>query len=527
MHRQSEGVALEAARPAAPPLDALRQLADFIDRRPVIVLPVWIVAYFTVLWRPAHRPLWYDELFTYYVSMSPTWERFWGSVRFVDLNPPLGYLFVRSSIALFGDTPFTARIPSMLAFLFASLLTSHLISRRFGGGFGLATLGIFWSFSLTSYAVEVRCYGILIAFFCTAAWCWLRAAESSGWTKWHAGLAIAITSMFLTHCFSPPFAAAIGAGELVRTMVARRIDKRVWAALLAPLIVLPFYVPLVSNVRQVITPVAFQSTLISIPKFYLAILAPLLPAIGMILLYWLATHRRGARLPWGELAKPHEIAFSIAAFLAPSITISYCIYSGLPFWPRHGIGAVLGGTLMVAGLLAGVARRNSKVAVAAAGLILIAFCVTKAGTGKLIEEYENTSTAYRTIRPELPFVTASGLTFLEMDHREGLEFINRLYYLTDKESAVRYHTNIFEWLPVLQRWFPVRAHVAGYRDFASKNHRFLVLATRGFPEDWLLQKLRDDGAQIRLIQELKTGYRDHELYEVTVWSKNQNDPRPE
>lgn len=516
MHRQSEGLALEADRPAVRPVDWLRQLADVIDRRPFLVLPVWIVAYFSVLWPAAHRPLWYDELFTYYVSMSPTWERFWGSVRFVDLNPPLGYLFVRASIALFGDTPFNARIPSMLAFLFASLLTSHLISRRWGGGFGLATLGIFWSFTLTSYAVEVRCYGILLAFFCTATMCWLNATEFSCWTSWHTGLALAIAAMFLTHCFSPPFAAAIGAGELVRTMVAKRVDKRVWAALLAPLCVLPLYIPLVKNAQQVLTPVAFQSTLISIPKFYLAILAPLLPAIGFILLYWLATHRKGAQIPWGELAKPHEIAFCVAAFLAPSITISYCIYSGLPFWPRHGIGAVLAGTLMLAGLLAGVARRNSRVAVAAAGVILILFCVTKAGTGKLVERYQNISTAYRTIRPELPFVTASGLTFLEMDHREAPGFIQRLYDLTDRESAVRYHTNIFEYLPVLKQWFPIRANIAPYRDFTSRNRQFLVLATQGFPEDWLLLKLAEDGAQIRLLREENTGYRDRELYEVTL-----------
>ncbi len=64
-----------AVGPAARIVRALRQLADLIDRKPALVLPVWIAAYFGVLWGPAHRPLWYDELFTYYVSMSPTWER--------------------------------------------------------------------------------------------------------------------------------------------------------------------------------------------------------------------------------------------------------------------------------------------------------------------------------------------------------------------------------------------------------------------------------------------------------------------
>ncbi len=482
-----------------------------------MLLPLWIAAYFAVLWCPAHRPFWYDELFTYYASMSPTFQHFWGCLRNVDLNPPLHYLFVRCGIVLFGDTPFTARIPVMVAFLVASLIVFHLVSRRLGGGFGLAALGIFWSFAITAYAVELRSYAFILAFFCTAALCWLNALEFDRWTIWHTGLTMAIAGMFLTHCFSPPYAAAIGAGEAVRTLVAQRIDKRVWVAILAPLSILPFYIPLVRVAQTILTPHSVEPTIYTIPRFYLWILAPLVPVMGAILLAWLvggSSRRPYIRRP--EFARPHEIAFSIAALLAPVITISYCIWSGVPFWPRHGSGAILGGTLILTGLLASVVRRNAVAAVVSASLILILFCFTKAGTGRLMKQYENASTAYRTIRPELPFVTASGLTFLEMDHREGPEFIHRLYDLTDHESSVRYHTNIFEWLPILKQWFPVRANIEPYRDFTRHNRQFLVLATQGFPEDWLLLKLAEDGAQIRLIREENTGYRDRELYEVTL-----------
>jgi hypothetical protein len=488
-----------------------------IDRRPVLVLPVWILAYFAVLWRPAHRPFWYDELHTYYVSMSPTFEHFVGCVRNVDLNPPLHYLLIRCGIALFGDTPFTARITVMLAFLAASLIVFHLISRRLGGGFGLAALGIFWSFAITAYAVELRSYAFILAFFCGAALCWLNAVEHRRWTVWHSGLTMAIAAMFLTHCFSPPYAAAIGVGELVRTIVARRIDKRVWLAILAPLAILPLYIPLVRVAQTVLTPHSVEPSWFTIPRFYLWIVAPLVPVIGAILLAWLVGgSRKRTHFRWPEFARPHEIAFSVAALLAPLITIGYCIWSGVPFWPRHGSGAILGGTLILTALLASVTRRNVNAAVGSAGLILILFCFTRAGTGRLMKQYENISTAYRTIRPELPFVTASGLTFLEMDHREAPEFLHRLYDLTDRESAVRYHTNIFEWLPIIKQWFPVRANIEPYRDFISRNRQFLVLATKGFPEDWLLLKLAEDGAQIRLLDEENTGYRDRELYEVTL-----------
>jgi hypothetical protein len=502
---------------ASPPPSAplLARIASFVDRRPNVVLPVWIFAYFAVLWRPAHRPLWFDELLTYYVSAAPSAGSYLHT-RFLDPTPPLSYFFFRASIALFGDSPFAARLPSLLGFLGASLIVYRLIARRLGGAIGLAALGIFWSSSLTVYAVEARPYGLLLAWFALATLCWWNAITTARWTMWHAGLALSIAAMFLTHCFSPPFAAAIGAAELVRAVASRRIDKRVWAALLAPISVLPLYLPLVKDARALLCPPAFAATLVTVPKIYLAILAPLLPSIGAIVLIFLAAYGRGPRALLSNLARPHEIAFAIASFLAPLVTICYSHWSGAPFWLRYAIGAIAGATLILAALLALATRRNSNLAAAAAGLILMLFCVTRAGTGHLVEWYDNTSTGYRAVRPDLPFVTASGLTFLEMDRREQPAFLSRLYYLTDRDSALRYHTNIFEGMPILKQWFPVRANIELYRDFTSRNRQFLVLATQGFPEDWLLLKLAEDGAQIRLLREENTGYRDRELYEVTL-----------
>lgn len=483
----------------------MNAVAKAIDRRPGLVLPVWIAAYFAVLWRAAHRPFEYDELFTYYTSTSNSLAQFAGRVMF-DVNPPLHYLFVRASIVLFGDSPFAARLPSMLAFLGAGLLVYWVVAKRWGGGQALAALGIFWSSSLTVYAAWARPYGLLLALFTIAMVCWLM--------RWHFGLAGAIAAMFLTHCFAAPFAAAIGVGELVRSAAARRIDQKAWAALLAPLCVLPLYIPLVKNARGVIYPPIYAASLLTIPKTYLAILAPALPAMGCVLLVWVA--QRG-RVRWRELAQPHEMAFAAAAFLAPVVTIGYCMATGAPFWVRYGTGAILGAALLLTGLLAVATRKNATFAVGSAFAILMLFCVTRAGTGALIADGESASIAYRTIRPDLPLVAASGMTFLEMDHREDPALAARLYYLTDRDEAVRNHSNIFEEVfPPVRKWFPVRATIEPYGEFIGHHNEFLVLGTRGFPEDWLLQKLERDGARVRLLEASKTGYHDRELYQVTV-----------
>jgi 4-amino-4-deoxy-L-arabinose transferase-like glycosyltransferase len=494
---------------------ALSRIASLIDRRPVLVLPIWIAAFIAVFWRVAQRPLWYDELFTYHIAMSPTLDHFINCVRIIDLNPPLGYIFVRASVTCFGDSPLSVRLPSMLAFFGASLIAFRLIARRFGGGLGLAALGLFWSFPLAAYAVEARPYALLLAFFSIATACWLRAIESTSWTSAHAGLASAIVAMLLTHCFSPVFAAAIGVGELTRSIVLRRIDTRIWAALLSPLSLLPLYIPLIKNAQALVYPPAFAATVSTVPQFYVWMFLPVLPVVGLIV----------ATLPLGklrsngtqEVVRPHEVAFCVAALLAPAGVIGYAIWSGVPFWPRYGICATLSGSLILTVLLAAATRRNANAALVSATLILVLFLHTRAGTDRLMERYENTSTLYRTIRPELPFVAASGLTFLEMDHRESNQFTSRLYYLTDRESALRYaHATIFEGMPIVRRWFPVRARVSPYKDFTSCNSEFLVLDTPGSPEDWLLSKLKDDGARIDLVLDAKPGYRDRQLFLVSL-----------
>ena len=46
-------------------------------------------------------------------------------------------------------------------------------------------------------------------------------------------------------------------------------------------------------------------------------------------------------------------------------------------------------------------------------------------------------------------------------------------------------------------------------------HFYLLAGDHDYPEDWLLRKLHDDGAQMRLLGNIDNSYRDHDLYDVT------------
>jgi hypothetical protein len=193
------------------------------------------------------------------------------------------------------------------------------------------------------------------------------------------------------------------------------------------------------------------------------------------------------------------------------------MYAQVPFWNRYGIGAVLAMSLGISFLIAFKTDRSVLVGALAAVLALANVAVYGSSMVPANPSPSHTSTRYRSIQPDLPLVAASGLTFLEMDHYEPPDLVERLYYLTDREAAIRYtHADVFETLPGLQRWFPVGAKVQAYRTFVREHNRFLVLCTPGHPMDWLLSKLKDDGATIRLVAEMKTNYKDGSLFEVTT-----------
>src|SRR5207302_1016243 len=119
----------------------------------------------------------------------------------------------------------------------------------------------------------------------------------------------------------------------------------------------------------------------------------------------------------------------------------------------------------------------------------------------------------------LPLVDASGLTFFEMNKREDPEILAHVFYLTDHDAAIRYaHATIFEGTGILRDYFPIRGTVMPYRDFVSQNSHFFVLGTPDYPEDWLIPKLMDDGAELDFKGELRSSYKDQMIFEVTMSS---------
>ncbi|MGA2327258.1 MAG: glycosyltransferase family 39 protein [Bryobacteraceae bacterium] len=491
----------------------------FLDRHAAFLLPlpVAVLAAAVIPW--ARRPLWYDELFTYYVATAPTLEKFFDLLLHADLNPPLGYLPVMASHALFGHAPLATRLPSAAAFLLAGFILFVLVRRRLGGLFALGATALLWTGFFLYYAMEARPYALLLLLSCLSLLCWQRAMKDGARPAAYWALGACVAALLLTHCFSPLLLAPLLAAEAVRSYSARKLDRRMWAALLVPLPLVLTYVPLFLGERAAIVyPTFFRGSWTTFAGFYRVLIwdrGPLL-LLGILAL---ALMRRPPGSPSARsLFAPHETAFALAALAAPGALILYSIGARMSFFYRYGIGACLGVALLVTFFVAHKTNRNLWAAGLFAALALANSWRQSVDWASLTGAPESqVSTAYREVHPDWPFVAANGITFLAMDHAEPPEMVARLYYLTDREASIRYTGgNSFEWFPALCKQFPVRAHLAAYREFVVRHDRFLVLGKPDAPYNWLLRKLQDDGAELRLIIKLHTDYQEGHLYEVRI-----------
>jgi hypothetical protein len=191
---------------------------------------------------------------------------------------------------------------------------------------------------------------------------------------------------------------------------------------------------------------------------------------------------------------------------------------GGAFWPRYCIPTGMGFSLLFVFIVAKLTKGSRAAAAVVAGCAFLGMATSVVLI--IARPHERTMVRQLTLKdldPKLPLVDASGLTFLEMNKREDPNLLARVFYLTDRDAAVKYaHATIFEGTEKLREYWPIRGNVEPYQEFVRKSPRFIVLGTPDYPEDWLIPKLLDDGAQLDFIGELHNSYRDHLIFEVTL-----------
>lgn len=487
---------------------------------------IFVIYFLAQLGYSLASPLWHDELFTFYIAQAPSLRAMLDEIHRVDLNPPLSYLLTRLSFALFGIGTLQCRIPEIVGFALAMLCIFRFVERRAGGAFALLAACLLFASRAGELVTQARPYGLMLGFSALALLCWQAASVDDGRSHRLAvtGLATALAALLLTHVFGLLTWASLIVAEVVQILVKRRVRKARMLALLLPLLVTLLYRPLLSNHAQSAFPPSFQPSGSDVFVFYMGHIDRELITLGLAAIpILLLGGRRWLRPTTGfALALPEW--FAISGFLvAPLLLIGYLMVTHGAFFDRYGVIACLGTAVFFAVLFQWWTAGRAVAGLTAACLALLITgrlpdAIRAAAQGHIFRRTEPVVQPMDTAllrNGALPLVTASGLTFLEMQRREPVSLLLRTVYLTDRSAALQFaHATIFEGLPQEAPLFHFRGHVSPYPEFLATHHDFYVLGTYDYHEDWLLRKLQYDGAQIRVLGRLEGSYKDHELYEV-------------
>jgi 4-amino-4-deoxy-L-arabinose transferase-like glycosyltransferase len=458
------------------------------------------------------RHLWHDELYTYYIAQAPSLAALWRDLN-LDLNPPLIYLAARASMHLFGNTVLAVRLPSIIAFFGGSLCLYSLVERRFKPSYGVLAVLIFWSTPAFDFATEARPYALIIGFFGVAMLSWQRSIErpARNWPLF--ALAFAVSGMMLSHLLSVLFLTPFIFAEAVRSIRLRQFPWALSAALLVPgSLSLLFLRTIASYQSGNAFPHALEAGPRKMASFYYRTLSP----EGWVLLVAfstaLAVCLKGRR-PTSAPAKyaDFELAFVAGLLTLPIIANVAMMWSHGAFFTRYAVPTLFAYPLVLIALLSAFTQTNRHGALVMGALMALYIPV------QYFVKPFLPPPSFAQAHPELPLVAASGLTFLEMDHEQPAETVQRLYYLTDRQYALQYaHATIFEGLPTVKKHFPIRGHVEPFRDFVRIHPRFLVLGTIDYAEDWLLRYLLSIHAKLEFAGEFPSQSKDTQLFVVDM-----------
>ncbi len=504
----------------------LTRVANFLEAHPLLsFLLLLCVTLPGMLGNSLDKPLWHDELFTFYIAQARTVPALLKDIRLIDLNPPLSYLATRLSYSVFGISTLSCRLPEIAGFLLAMLSLYVFVRRRAGTLYGLLAAGLLYAGAPGALAIEARPYGLLLGFSALSLLAWQLARERKSFAVL---LVFAGCGLLLTHIFSVFVWAALAAAEAVRIAQRRKIDWRLVVAWIVPLVSIVTYLPQLRAHNQAIFPAAYQPGAGTLFRFYNTwveadVRTVLLTGAVLLLLSGPSVFRGRLEryLTWPEWA---SVGF---LFAIPLLVLLVLIRSHSAFFVRYATAGNIGLCVIAAVLLALWTTRDTRAALVCLSLAFIVSGQLGAAMSAVRHKPIFTSTEpkpaacqacelSRKLDPTLPFVDASGLTFLEMDHRENAAMLQRVFYLTDPQASRQYaHASIFEGMQTEKELFPIRANVSTYSAFIKTHRHFFVFGDYDFPEDWLLRKLEADGASLRLLGETESSYKDKDLYYVS------------
>jgi hypothetical protein len=551
--RSPESIDSTLIEPSSPNESALRSedrsfgkllgnLAEWLDARPKVLLVTLIAVYASISLPVALlKPLWHDELITYDLASMPSVSAMLKSIRLIDLNPPVLYLLDYIAVRIPGahlDGQFVslaARLPSILGGLVASVGLFFLMRRRMGQLYAFALVCIYWNTPFFKYVTEDRPYaftsGLLVMLICI----WERAIQAGRSLVWVALTLMLGLAVMGSHFMSGIVLIAFIAATIMSGLSRGRLDFPLLASYILPFAIPVTYYAKMTGYGSILFPEDSQPTWIGIPVEYALLVGSSVLVFGALLVvYMILGFLSGSPVSAKPLvqqtssgnltANRAELVLLGGILLQPAMVVIAIMRVHGAFFLRYGLPGCIPIAILITIFIYSLFNGGK---FAALIVVLASALVPLPSLGRTIAELrvdllkaqagKSGTSDYHSVEPDLPFVVASGLTYVEMNHREPMDFLNRVYYLTDTDAAIQYaHATLFENEAEVRKMFHYCARVETLRAFKAEHPKFLVLGTLNYPEDWLLRKLMADGEEVRLVGRFRTSYKDSGLYEVTL-----------
>jgi dolichyl-phosphate-mannose-protein mannosyltransferase len=499
----------------------------YCERRKVLLLYGFSILYlFSTCLLAARKPLWNDELFTFYIASLPSVSDIWSALLTGgEQIPPFFHLITRMSLFLFGANGLATRLPEVLGFLVMSLCLFRFVAKRFSALSGFAAMLFPLVTSAYYYAYEGRPYGIVLGFAGVSLACWQSAAEGCHRKLSLIGLAVSFAAAVSSHYYAVLLLVPLAVGEAIRSCSLRRLDFAIWIALGFGMVPLILFMPLIRGARTYSAHFGAPLQWSQISDFYTWLLTPaLLPFMVMLLLQafyplrFVSAPDQAPRLK----ALSHEIGAALAFIAIPIIAVTLAKLVTGAFVVRYVLPSVLGFSI----LLAVAAYRLSDGRAIMSALFVLSLSMTFIAlqvrdfryVSHARERQAKTQEFLRlNSQDNLPIVVSDLHTFMELAYHAPRDLASRVFYLADPQASLRYlgHTSVDQGILDLQPWFHV--NIERYKPYVASHQRFLVYVSGRYLNNatsnihWLLSELATTNRPIRL----RSRYEDGLLFLIT------------
>ena len=336
--------------------DCAEALRDLCERHRLLLLGAVSIVYFAATSVLASRkPMWNDELFTYFIAQAPTLSGIWSALLTgADQNPFPFYVLTRWSLALFGVNEWALRLPEMIGVWVAGICLFHIVAHRSSSMYGFVAMILLFVTGANFYSYEARPYGLVLAFAAASWLCWQAATERR--IRWLPllGLFGSLAAALCSHYYAVLVFIPLGIAELVRSYDRRRVDWAIWLAMGGALFPLLVFLPLIEKARTYAKGFWALPSWQSIPDAYSSLLMPA-PLLLMFVLIFAGivalVHRQrfDARASVNASAIPgHELAAALSYVAFPVIAVAVAMLVTGAFVPRYALPTVLGVSVLVA-----------------------------------------------------------------------------------------------------------------------------------------------------------------------------------